>query len=142
MANPPNPPSFPTDNITGDGVGVNIGTILSYGLDGLTSTPSLVTAVIIDSYKRDVKFANVDEITNNNGECVSMRMSDYRAEVSVSGRVLSGQTAGCKVGSKLIINGDNILITDIGISAEAKGFAKLDIKGTAYEGVTGYTPSA
>jgi hypothetical protein len=141
MANPPNPPSAPTDGIV-SGNPLEIGTILSYGLGDLASTPSLSTAIIIDSYKRDVKFANVDEITNSNGDTVAMRMADYRAEVSVSGRVLSGQTVGISVGSKLVINGDSILITDISISGEAKGFAKLDLKGTAYEGITGYTPSA
>lgn len=67
-------------------------------------------------------------------------MSDYRAEVSVSGRILASSGPTVKVGDILGVNGDNILIMSLDISASSSGFATLDISGTAYEGVTGLEP--
>ena len=63
MANPPAPIDPPSSSV------VTHGTILSYGLDDIT-----VTGVLIDSYKRDAKFANVDEITPGRGLGLSPEM--------------------------------------------------------------------
>ena len=130
MANPPEPISPPTANV------VTHGTILSYGLDDIT-----VTGVLIDSYKRDAKFANVDEITDQVGIVTGLRMSDYRVDISVSGRVLQTASPSVRVGATFSCNGDTGVITDVGVSGEAKGFAKIDIKAVAYSGVSGLTAS-
>lgn len=129
MANPPAP--VPTPITTAP---VTHGTILSYGLEDIT-----VTGVLIDSYKRDAKFANVDEITDQMGIVTGLRMSDYRVDISVSGRVLASTAMTIKVGSTFACNGDTGVITDVGVSGEAKGFAKVDIKAVAYQSVQGLT---
>lgn len=129
-ANPPAPVDAPATDV------VTHGTILSYGLDGL-----IVTGILIDSYKRDAKFANVDEIQNQMGVVTGLRMSDYRVDISVSGRVLASTAPTVKVGSTFTCNGDTGVVTDIGMGGEAKGFAKLDIKAVAYANVSGLTAS-
>jgi len=65
-ANPPLPlaPGTPGDVITK-------GTVLHYGLDDIA-----VTGIIIDSYKRDQQYADVQEVTNQAGKVVGVRMSD------------------------------------------------------------------
>lgn len=130
MANPPAPNPSPTTSP------VTHGTILSYGLEDLS-----ITGIIIDSYKRDANFASVEEITDQMGIVTGVRMSDYRVQISVSGRILATGTPTFKVGDILQVNGDNGVITDIGIGGEAKGFAKYDIKATSYEGVSGLEPA-
>lgn len=128
MANPPTPNLQPSSV-------VNHGVILHYGLEDLV----VPTALLVDSYKRDEKFANTDEVTNNVGVVVGLRMSDFRVSISVSGRILTTGTYP-KVGDILSINGDNGVITDIGVSGEAKGFSKLDIKAECYSGVSTLQP--
>ncbi len=128
MANPPLPVDPPSLNAP-----VTHGTILSYGLEDLPT----VTGIIIDSYKRDASFANVDEITDNMGIVSGLRMSDYRISISLSGRVLAAQAPTVKVGDLFSTNGDTGVITQISMSGEAKGFAKLDISVTAYQSVQG-----
>lgn len=129
MANPPLPVDPP--DLTAP---VTHGTILSYGLDDIT-----VTGIIIDSYKRDASFANVDEIPDQMGIVSGLRMSDYRISISISGRVLVATAPTIKVGDLFSANGDTGVITQISLSGEAKGFAKLDFSVTAYQGVSGMT---
>lgn len=126
----------PTPNPAPSTSPVTHGTILSYGLEDLT-----ITGILIDSYKRDANFASVEEITNQEGIVEGIRMSDYRVQISVSGRILATGSPTFKVGDVLTVNGDSAVITDIGIGGEAKGFAKYDIKATSYEGVSGLTPA-
>lgn len=128
--NPPSPVDKPTTDV------VTHGTILSYGLEDIS-----VVGILIDSYKRDAKFANLDEITNQMGVVTGLRMSDYRVDISVSGRVLASTAPTVKVGSTFSCNGDVGVITDLGLGGEAKGFAKLDIKAVAYNNVSGLTAS-
>jgi hypothetical protein len=130
MANPPTPVDPPALDAP-----VTHGTILSYGLEDLPT----VTGIIIDSYKRDASFANVDEITNNMGIVSGLRMSDYRIAISISGRVLAVAAPTISVGDLFTANGDTGVITQISLSGEAKGFAKLDFSVTAYQGVQGMT---
>jgi hypothetical protein len=130
MANPPTPVDPPVSDV------VTHGSILSYGLDGLS-----VTGIIIDSYKRDAKFANIDEVQNQMGEVTGLRMSDYRVDISVSGRILATGSPTVKVGALFSCNGDTGVITDLGMGGEAKGFAKLDIKAVAYSKVSGLVAS-
>lgn len=127
MANPPLPVDPPVTSAP-----VTHGTILSYGLDDIS-----VTGILIDSYKRDASFANVDEIPDQMGIVVGLRMSDYRVTIAVSGRVLAATAPTIKVGDLFSCNGDTGVITQISMSGEAKGFAKLDISVTAYQSVQG-----
>jgi hypothetical protein len=129
MANPPTPVDPP--DLTAP---VTHGTILSYGLDDIT-----VTGILIDSYKRDASFANVDEIPDQMGIVSGLRMSDYRVTISLSGRVLATAQPTIKVGDLFSCNGDTGVITQLGLGGEAKGFAKLDISVTAYQSVQGMT---
>lgn len=129
MANPPLPVDPPTLNAP-----VTHGTILSYGLEDIT-----VTGILIDSYKRDASFANVDEIPDQMGIVSGLRMSDYRVTIAISGRVLAATAPTVKVGDLFSANGDTGVITQISLSGEAKGFAKLDISVTAYQNVAGMT---
>ena len=129
MANPPAPNPAPTAGET------NVGSItLSYGIDSVS-----VTGIIVDSYKRDAKFNNVEEITNNVGVVTGVRMSDYRIDMSVSGRMLASTANTNFVGGTITFAGDTGTITDISLSGEAKGFAKLDIKAVAVKGISSHT---
>ena len=129
MANPPAPTTFTPSAVTK-------GTVLHYGVDDLS-----VTGIIIDSYKRSAKYNKVEEVVGQDGITEGIRMSDYRADVSVSGRIIENGSFAIKVGDVLTINGDNILIMSLDLSASGTGFATYDIAGTAYEGVTGLAPA-
>ena len=133
-----NPPQF--DGIKGDtGVHpVTFGTILKYGVGSVT-----VTGLLVDSYSRSVKYANKDEIIGQDGRVEGIRMSDARAEISVSGRVISGGSTNYSglVGAILTVNNETCIVDDISYSAGSKDFVKVDIKGTAYENVTGAHPN-
>lgn len=129
MPNPPNPTTFTASPRT-------YGTILHYGLDDLE-----VTGLIIDSYKRTAKYNKVDEVVGEDGITSGIRMSDFRADVSVSGRILESPAFTIKVGDIMSINGDNILIMSLDMGASGTGFATYDISGTAFEGVTGLEPN-
>jgi len=133
-----NPPQFDGLEDTMSG-GVSdpkeYGTILKYGLDGL-----VLTGILIDSYSRAVKHANMEEIVDQNGIVTGIRMSDGRAEISVSGRVKSSATTLVKAGATIAINGETALISEVSLSAGSKEFTKVDIKAACYEGVTGLKP--
>lgn len=133
-----NPPQFDglEDTLNGTvSAPKEYGTILKYGLDGL-----VVAGVLIDSYSRAVKHANMEEIVDQNGVVTGIRMSDGRAEISVSGRVKSSATSLVKAGATFAINGETALITEVSLSAGSKEFTKVDIKAVCYEGVTGIKP--
>lgn len=129
-----NPPQFDglEDTLT---QAKEYGTILKYGIDGLT-----LAGILIDSYSRSVKHANMEEIVDQNGIVTGIRMSDGRAEISVSGRIKTSLVSFVKAGSTLAINGETALITEVSLSAGSKEFTKVDIKASCYEGVTGIKP--
>jgi hypothetical protein len=131
-----NPPQFDglEDTLNGP---QEYGTILKYGLDGL-----VLGGLLIDSYSRSVKHANMEEIVDQNGIVTGIRMSDGRAEISVSGRIKTSASGIAKAGSTLQINGETALITEVSLSAGSKEFTKVDIKAACYEGVTGIKPLA
>ncbi len=114
---------------------VTYGTILHYGLENLA-----VTGILIDSYRRDGSYAATDEITNQAGITVGLRMADFRANVSIDGRVLAPATYTVKAGDSLSINGDTIVIQSVSYSGQARGFHSLSISGVAYSGVAGLKP--
>lgn len=132
MANPPAPVTH-TSTLGGP---VTYGTVLHYGVSDIT-----ITGLLIESYKRNAKYAKVEEIHGQSGIVEGIRMHDYRAEVTVAGKAKESATFTIKVGDVLTINGDKILINAVDLSATATGFATIDIKGTAYEGVTGLEPA-
>lgn len=123
-----NPPQFAGINPSV----VTHGTILKYGVDDIE-----VSGLLVDSYSRAVKYAAMDEIIGQDGKVEGIRMSDARAEISVSGRLKVSAASIAKAGSTLQINGDIALITDVSLSAGSKDFVKVDIKATAYENVMG-----
>jgi hypothetical protein len=129
-----NPPQFDglEDTLT---QAKEYGTVLKYGLDGLT-----VAGILVDSYSRSVKHANMEEIVDQNGIVTGIRMSDGRAEISVSGRVKTSASSLVKAGATLSVNGETALITEVSLSAGSKEFTKVDIKAACYEGVTGIKP--
>ena len=130
MANPPAPTTFTPSAVTK-------GTVLHYGVDDIS-----VTGIIIDSYKRSSKYNKVEEVVGQNGITEGIRMSDYRADVSISGRIIESGSFAIKVGDVLTgFNGDNILIMSLDLSASGTGFATYDISGTAFEGITGLEPA-
>lgn len=141
MANPPLLPNGFTATSPNDPV--TYGVVISYGLNDIT-----VTGLVLDSYKRDAKYAKVDEIVGKNGLVEGVRMSDYRIDISVSGRVVedaggTSYTAGftLKVGDKLVVNGDEGVITSISLSASGTGFTSVDISATCYEGISALAPA-
>ena len=133
MANPP-PPVAHTS--TKPDSPITFGTILHYGVNDIT-----VTGLLVDSYKRSAKYAKVDEIVGQAGIVTGVRMSDFRAEVRVTGRILNADTFVLKPSDILTINGDNILITTTDLNASATGFSTIDVGGTSYEGVSGLEPA-
>ena len=143
MANPPILPNGFTATTPNDPV--TYGVIIHYGVDDIA-----VAGIIVDSYKRDAKYAKVDEIIGKNGIVEGVRMSDYRVEISVSGRVVesaggTGYTAGFtyKVGDVLNIpsTGDKGVITSISLSASGTGFTTVDCSATCYEGISTLAPA-
>lgn len=132
MANPP----LPLD--PGASI-VTYGTIVHYGLPDLE-----VTGIIIDSYKRDQQYADTQEVQNQAGVTVGVRMNDFRANVSVDGRVIQNSSGGVdytvKVGDVLEINGDKIVLNSVSYSGSAKGFHSLSMSGTAYSGIAALYP--
>lgn len=125
MANPPAPLAHIASPKT-------YGTVLHYGLADLA-----VTGILIDSYRRDTQYADTQEVIDQTGKAVGVRLNDFRANVSVEGRVLQDTAYTVKAGDSLTINGDVIIIMSVSYSGQAKGFHTLSISGTAYEGVTG-----
>lgn len=132
MANPPAPQSFTATTTTP----VTHGTILHYGLEDLS-----ITGILIDSYRRSGKYARTEEVVGQNGITEGIRMSDFRADLSVSGRMIQGTAISELVGQIITINGDKGVITDISMSASAAGFAQIDISASSYEGITGLEPA-
>ena len=111
---------------------ITYGTILQYGLEDLE-----VAGILIDSYRRDGSYADTQEITDQVGLTVGVRMNDFRASVSIEGRILQDTAFVVKAGATLEINDDTIIIEQCGYSGQAKGFHSLSISGKAYEGVVG-----
>ena len=111
------------------------GVIVHYGLDNLA-----VTGILIDSYRRDTQYAATEEISDQSGKTVGIRQNDFRANVSIEGRVTYPSSYTVRAGDSLPINGDTILINSVSYNGQAKGFHSLSISGTAYEGVTGLKP--
>ena len=129
MANPPLPLD-PNAQV------VTHGTIVHYGLDDLT-----VTGIIVDSYKRDQQYADTQEVTDQTGVTVGVRMNDFRVQISIDGRVLEASpTYAIAVGDILTINGDKAVITSVSYSGQAKGFHSLSISATAYSGIAAIAP--
>ena len=131
-----NPPQFDGLENTSPNSPKVYGTVLKYGLNDVT-----VAGVLIDSYSRSVKHANMEEIVDQNGIVTGIRMSDGRAEISVSGRVKSDAATLVKAGATFNINGDVALITEVSLSAGSKEFVKVDIKAACYEGISAIAPS-
>ena len=133
MANPPTP-------LTPGASPVTYGTIIHFGLKDLA-----VTGILIDSYKRDEQFADTQEVTNQAGVTVGIRMTDFRANVSIDGRVIDDGSGGIlytvKAGDILEVNGDHIVITQVSYSGQAKGFHSLSLSGTAYSGIADLLPA-
>lgn len=129
MSSPPSPPSYNASPKT-------YGTILHYGVEEIT-----VTGLLVDSYKRSGKYAKTEEVVGQDGIVQGVRLSDFRAEVSVSGRATTVGALSVKVGDVLVINGDSILVMSIDLSASGTGFSTYDISGTAFEGVSGLSPA-
>lgn len=118
---------------------VTFGTILHYGLPDLE-----VTGIIIDSYSRDPQFANTQEVTDQVGTVVGIRMADFRVNVSISGRVLASNSTNMpniKNGDVLTINSDKIVIMSASYSGSANGFHQFSISGTAYSGILALSPA-
>lgn len=131
-----NPPQFDGLENTSPDTPKTYGTVLKYGLDDLT-----VTGILIDSYSRNVKHANMEEIVDQNGIVTGIRMSDGRAEISVSGRVKNDAATLVKAGATLAVNGETALITEVSLSAGSKEFVKVDIKAACYEGISAIAPN-
>ena len=115
---------------------VTHGIIIKYGVDNV-----VITGVLVDSYSRSIKYASKDEIIGQDGTVQGVRMSDARAEISVSGRLKASEnlSSSVKVGATLEINGDVGIIEDVSFSSGSKDFTKVDIKATAYQNVSGNT---
>lgn len=118
---------------------ITFGTILHFGLPDIE-----VTGIIVDSYKRDAQYAQTQEVTDQVGIVIGLRMSDFRAQVSVDGRVLASNENNMppiKAGDVLTINVDKIVITSVSYSGQANGFHNFSISGTAYSGITALAPA-
>lgn len=118
---------------------ITFGTILHFGLPDIE-----VTGIIVDSYKRDAQYAQTQEVTDQVGIVVGLRMSDFRAQVSVDGRVLASNSTNMppiKAGDVLTINVDKIAITSVSYSGQANGFHNFSISGTAYSGISDLAPA-
>jgi hypothetical protein len=131
MANPPLP-------LDPNGQVVTHGTIVHYGLEDLA-----VTGILIDSYKRDQQYADTQEVMDQTGVTVGIRMNDFRVQLGIEGRVLDvggAVTYTVAVGDILTINGDKSVITSVSYSGQAKGFHSLSISATAYSGIAAIAP--
>jgi hypothetical protein len=132
-------PTVPPVPQTPNAVPVTFGTILHFGLPDIE-----VTGIIVDSYKRDAQYAQTQEVTDQMGTVIGLRMSDFRAQVSVDGRVLASNTANMppiKAGDILTINVDKIAINSVSYSGQANGFHNFSLSGTAYSGIDDLAPA-
>lgn len=137
QSNPPVPLAPNTSPVT-------YGTILHYGLKDLA-----VTGILIDSFRRDQQFADTQEITNQAGVAVGVRMTDFRVNVNIDGRVLVDETDGSafyevKVGDVLEVGPtggkDKIVINSVSYNGQARGFHSISLSGTAYSGISELAP--
>ena len=131
------PDTVPPTPQTPTAAPVTFGTILHFGLPDID-----VTGIIVDSYRRDAQYANTQEVTDQLGVVIGLRMSDFRANVSVDGRVLVAATMpAIKAGDILTINVDKIVIQSVGYNGSANGFHSFSLSGTAYSGITALAPA-
>lgn len=131
------PDTVPPTPQTPNTAPVTFGTILHFGLPDID-----VTGIIVDSYRRDAQYANTQEVTDQLGVVIGLRMSDFRANVSVDGRVLVGASMPpIKAGDVLTINVDKIVIQSVGYNGSANGFHSFSLSGTAYSGISALAPA-
>jgi hypothetical protein len=131
------PDTVPPTPQTPTAAPVTFGTILHFGLPDID-----VTGIIVDSYRRDAQYANTQEVTDQLGVVIGLRMSDFRANVSVDGRVLVAATMpAIKAGDILTINVDKIVIQSVGYNGSANGFHSFSLSGTAYSGISALAPA-
>ena len=107
------------------------GTAHIYGINGS------ITGLTIQSYSVGKSFANADEVTDKNGVVIAVRYSDERTSLTVEGLVPSAYTAN--IGDNLTFTGNGIAFSGHIVSleerGEAKGFMRISITATDYEGV-------
>lgn len=133
------PDTVPPAPQSPNAVPVTFGTILHFGLPDIE-----VTGIIVDSYRRDASYANTQEVTDQMGTVVGLRMADFRANVSVDGRVLASNTSNMpniKAGDVLTINVDKIVIQSVGYNGTANGFHSFSLGGSAYSGISELAPA-
>jgi hypothetical protein len=131
------PDTVPPTPQTPTAAPVTFGTILHFGLPDID-----VTGIIVDSYRRDAQYANTQEVTDQLGVVIGLRMSDFRANVSIDGRVLvAASMPPIKAGDVLTINVDKIVIQSVGYNGSANGFHSFSISGTAYSGISALAPA-
>ena len=132
-------PTVPPTPQTPNAAPVTFGTILHFGLPDIE-----VTGIIVDSYKRGGQFAQAQEVTDQMGVVIGLRMADFRAQVSVDGRVLASNTANMPNilnGDILTINEDKIVVKSADYQGSANGFHQFSISGEAYSGIAALAPS-
>jgi hypothetical protein len=132
-------PTVPPTPITPTASPITYGTVLHFGLPDID-----VTGIIVDSYKRDAQYAQTQEVTDQLGIVIGIRMADFRAQVSVDGRVLASNSTNMpaiKAGDILTINVDKIVINSVSYSGQANGFHNFSISGTAYSGISDLYPA-
>jgi hypothetical protein len=109
------------------------GTAYVYGISGT------VTGVTVQSYTTGKSFANADEVTNQQGLVIGVRYSDERTSLTVEGLVPTSYSFS--IGDTLSFTGNqmaftNGVITNVEERGEAKGYMRVSITATDFEGIT------
>jgi len=106
------------------------GTAYAWGVDATSAVPITVT-----SYSVTEKFGIEAFVEDENGKRVAMRLDDREFELSLEGTLKDSGSIN-EIGTNISYKGRTFIIKEVENRGEAKGFTKLSIKGSAYEGVS------
>jgi hypothetical protein len=106
------------------------GTAYAWGVDATSAVPISVT-----SYSISEKFGIEAFVEDENGKRVAMRLDDKEFELSLEGTLKESGSIN-DLGSNIAYKGRTYIIKEIENRGEAKGFTKLAIKASSYEGIS------
>jgi hypothetical protein len=106
------------------------GTAYIWGVDPTSAVPITVT-----SFSLTEKFGIEAFVEDENGKRVAMRLDDKEFELSLEGTLKATGSLN-ELGTNITYKGRTYIIKEVEHRGEAKGFQKVSIKGSAYEGIT------
>ena len=106
------------------------GTAYIWGVDPTSAVPITVT-----SFSLTEKFGIEAFVEDENGKRVAMRLDDKEFELSLEGTLKASGSLN-ELGTTLSYKGRTYIVKEVEHRGEAKGFQKVSVKGSAYEGIS------